>query len=138
MLAGPPGTVKTKTAELIAAETGQPLYRVDLASVISKYIDATEKNLKRVFDAAASRNMILLLDEADKLFGKRTAVNDANGRHAHIDVTHILKRIEAYPGIVIVTTNLLASLDPAFTRHARFTVDLSLPENEGEEDSDDR
>ena len=82
--------------------------------------------------------MIVLFDEADELFGERTAVNDANDRHANIDVTTLLKRIEAYPGIVILITNRIANLDPAFTRCARFTVDLSLSETEGENESGDR
>lgn len=138
LFAGPPGAGKTAAAELIAAETGQSLYRVDLTSVMNKYIGETEKNLQKVFNAAEVSSAIILFDEADELFGKRTAVNDADDRHANIDVTYLLKRIETYSGIVILTTNSIANLDQAITRRARFTIQLPLPENESEEESHDR
>jgi SpoVK/Ycf46/Vps4 family AAA+-type ATPase len=105
---------------------------------VSKYIGETEKNLKNLFDKAENTDGIILLDEADALFGRRTAVNDAHDRNANIEFTYLLKRIETYPGIVILTTNRIANLDPAFVRRARFTVRLPLPENEGEEESGDR
>ena len=138
LLAGLPGAGKTASAEFIAAETGRPLDRVDLSSVLSKYIGETEKNLKTLFDKAENTDGIILLDEADALFGKRTAVNDAHDRRSNIELTYLLKRIETYPGIVILTTNRIANLDPAFVRRARFTVQFPLPENEGKEESGDR
>ena len=128
VLAGPPGVGKTASAEFIAAETGRSLYRVDLSSVVSKYIGETEKNLKKLFDKTENTDAAILLDEADELFGKRTAVKDAHDRNANIEFTYLLKRIETYPGIVILTTNRIANLDPAFVRRARFTIQLPLPE----------
>jgi len=138
VLAGPPGAGKTASAEFIAAETGRSLYRVDLSSVVSKYIGETEKNLKKLFDKAENTDVAILLDEADELFGKRTAVKDADDRRSNIELTYLLKRIETYPGIVILTTNRIANLDPAIVRRARFTVQFPLPENEGKEESGDR
>ncbi len=128
LFAGVSGTGKTMAAEVLANELGLDLYRIDLASVVSKYIGETEKNLRRVFDAAESSGAILLFDEADALFGKRSEVKDSHDRYANIEVSYLLQRMEAYRGLAILTTNLKSALDPAFLRRIRFVVQFPFPD----------
>lgn len=128
LFAGSSGTGKTMAAEVLAAELRLDLYRIDLSSVVSKYIGETEKNLRRVFDAAESSGVILLFDEADALFGKRSEVKDSHDRHANIEVSYLLQRMEAYRGLAILTTNLKDSLDQAFLRRIRFIVQFPFPQ----------
>jgi hypothetical protein len=128
LFTGSSGTGKTTAAEVIARETRLDLYRVDLSGVVSKYIGETERNLRRVFDAAEASGAILLFDEADALFGKRSEVKDSHDRYANIEVSYLLQRMENYPGLAILTTNLKAILDPAFLRRLRFVVDFPFPD----------
>ncbi|MFN6567011.1 ATP-binding protein [Dendronalium sp. ChiSLP03b] len=128
LFAGASGTGKTMAAEVIAHELRLDLYRIDLSSVVSKYIGETEKNLRRVFDAAEAGGAILLFDEADALFGKRSEVKDSHDRHANIEVGYLLQRMEAYRGLAILTTNLKGSLDQAFLRRIRFIVQFPFPD----------
>ena len=114
-------------AEVLASELRLDLYRIDLSQVVSKYIGETEKNLRRVFDAAEDGGAILLFDEADALFGKRSEVKDSHDRYANIEVSYLLQRMEAYRGLAILTTNLKDALDPAFLRRLRFVVQLPVP-----------
>ena len=115
-------------AEVLAHELGLDLYRIDLAGVVSKYIGETEKNLRRVFDAAEDSGAILLFDEADALFGKRTEVKDSHDRYANIEVSYLLQRMEAYRGLAILTTNMRHAIDPAFLRRLRFIVEFPFPD----------
>ena len=128
LFAGPSGTGKTMAAEVLASELRLDLYRIDLSSVVSKYIGETEKNLRRVFDAAEAGGAILLFDEADALFGKRSEVKDSHDRYANLEVGYLLQRMEAYRGLAILTTNLRSALDPAFLRRLRFVVDFPFPD----------
>jgi hypothetical protein len=128
LFAGASGTGKTLAAEVVANALTLDLYRIDLASVVSKYIGETEKNLKQVFDAAEEGGVILLFDEADALFGKRGEVKDSVGRYANIEVGYLLQRMESFQGLAILTTNLKSSLDKAFQRRLRFTVDFPFPD----------
>lgn len=128
LFCGDSGTGKTLAAEVLAYELGLDLYRIDLASVVSKYIGETEKNLKRIFDAAEEGGVLLLFDEADALFGKRGEVQDSHDRYANIEVGYLLQRMESYQGLAILTTNLRASLDRAFQRRLRFTVTFPFPD----------
>ena len=128
LFTGTSGTGKTMAAEVLAAELRLDLYRVDLSAVISKYIGETEKNLKQVFDAAEEGGVLLLFDEADALFGKRSEVRDSHDRYANIEVGYLLQRIEAYQGLAILTTNLKSALDTAFQRRLRFTVAFPFPD----------
>jgi SpoVK/Ycf46/Vps4 family AAA+-type ATPase len=128
LFAGPPGTGKTMAAEVIAAELGLDLYKIDLSTVVSKYIGETEKNLERIFSEAASSNAILFFDEADALFGKRSEVRDSHDRYANIEISYLLQRMEAYDGVTILATNLRANLDEAFTRRMQFSVDFPFPD----------
>lgn len=128
LFAGVSGTGKTLAAEVLAQELRLDLYRIDLSSVISKYIGETEKNLRRVFDAAEEGGTILLFDEADALFGKRSDVKDSHDRYANIEVSYLLQRMECYPGLAILTTNLKSSLDKAFLRRIRFAVQFPFPD----------
>ncbi len=128
LFSGPSGTGKTMAAEVLASELHLDLYRIDLASVVSKYIGETEKNLRRVFDAAERSGAILLFDEADALFGKRSEVKDSHDRYANIEVSYLLQRMEAYRGLVILTSNMKTALDPAFLRRLRFTVQFPFPD----------
>ena len=128
LFAGSSGTGKTMAAEVLARELCLDLYRIDLSSVVSKYIGETEKNLRRVFDAAEEGGAILLFDEADALFGKRSEVKDSHDRYANIEVSYLLQRMEAYRGLAILTTNMKASLDPAFLRRLRFIVQFPFPD----------
>ncbi|WP_147373073.1 ATP-binding protein, partial [Calidithermus terrae] len=128
LFAGPSGTGKTLAAEVLAAELGLDLYRIDLAQVVSKYIGETEKNLRRVFDAAEGGGAILLFDEADALFGKRSEVKDSHDRYANLEVSYLLQRMEQYRGLAVLTTNLKESLDSAFLRRIRFVVHFPHPD----------
>jgi hypothetical protein len=127
LFAGESGTGKTLAAEVIAAELGLDLYRIDLSGVVSKYIGETEKNLCRVFDAAERGGTILCFDEADALFGKRSEVKDSHDRYANIEINYLLQRMEDYQGLAILTTNMKDALDHAFTRRLRFVVDFPFP-----------
>lgn len=127
LFSGPSGTGKTFAAEVLARELGLDLYRVDLSAVVNKYIGETEKNLRRVFDAAEDGGALLLFDEADALFGRRSEVRDSHDRYANIEVSYLLQRMEAYEGVAVLATNLRAALDPAFLRRLRFVVDFPLP-----------
>ena len=128
LFSGESGTGKTMAAEVLANELHLDLYRIDLASTVSKYIGETEKNLGRVFDAAEDSGGILLFDEADALFGKRSEVKDSHDRYANIEVSYLLQRMEQYRGLAILTTNLKAALDPAFQRRLRFVVQFPFPD----------
>ncbi|MBW4599428.1 MAG: ATP-binding protein [Calothrix sp. FI2-JRJ7] len=128
LFAGTSGTGKTLAAEVLANDLCLDVYRIDLSSVISKYIGETEKNLRQVFDAAEEGGVILLFDEADALFGKRSDVKDSHDRHANIEVSYLLQRMECYPGLAILTTNLKSSLDTAFMRRIRFVVQFPFPD----------
>ncbi len=128
LFSGPSGTGKTLAAEVLAGELKLDLYRIDLSAVVSKYIGETEKNLKQVFDAAEAGGVLLLFDEADALFGKRTEVKDSHDRYANIEVGYLLQRMESFQGLAILTTNLKSSLDKAFQRRLRFLVDFPFPD----------
>ncbi len=130
LFTGAPGTGKTLSAQVIAGELGLELYRVDLSTIVSKYIGETEKNLERIFDEASSSNVILFFDEADSLFGKRSDVGDSHDRYANIEVGYLLQRIETYDGIVLMATNLGANLDEAFTRRIHFIIDYPFPDED--------
>ncbi len=128
LFAGSSGTGKTMAAEVIGSALKLDVYRVDLSSVISKYIGETEKNMRRVFDAAEGGGAILLFDEADALFGKRSEVKDSHDRYANIEVGYLLQRMEEYRGLAILTTNLKGSIDNAFTRRIRFIMQFPFPD----------
>ncbi|VVN83537.1 ATP-binding protein [Pseudomonas fluorescens] len=128
LFAGGSGTGKTLAAEVLANELRLDLYRIDLAALVSKYIGETEKNLSRVFAAAESSGAILLFDEADALFGKRSEVRDSHDRYANLEVSYLLQRIETYRGLAILTTNLKQAIDPAFQRRIRFIVQFPFPD----------
>lgn len=125
---GPPGTGKTLTATLIGQRTGADVYRIDLSMVVSKYIGETEKNLARVFDQAATRRWILFFDEADALFGKRGAVSNANDHHANQEIAYLLQRVEDFPGVVILASNLRSNLDEAFSRRFQSMIYFPMPD----------
>lgn len=127
LFAGPSGTGKTLAAEVLANALARDLYRIDLSQVVSKYIGETEKNLARIFSAAEAGGAILLFDEADALFGKRSEVQDAHDRYANIEVSYLLQRMETYGGLSILTTNLRDALDKAFLRRLRFIVQFAYP-----------
>jgi hypothetical protein len=128
LFAGESGTGKTLAAEVLAHELKLDLYRIDLSAVVSKYIGESEKNLRRVFDAAEDSGAILLFDEADALFGKRSEVKDSHDRYANIEVSYLLQRMESYRGLAILTTNLKGALDVAFQRRLRFVVNFPFPD----------
>lgn len=128
LFTGPSGTGKTMAAEVLASELRLDLYRIDLSQVVSKYIGETEKNLRRVFDAAEEGGAILLFDEADALFGKRSEVKDSHDRYANIEVSYLLQRMESYRGLAILTTNMKGALDTAFLRRIRFIVEFPFPD----------
>jgi SpoVK/Ycf46/Vps4 family AAA+-type ATPase len=128
LFTGSSGTGKTMAAEVLARNLRLDMYRVDLASVVSKYIGETEKNLRRLFDAAEDGGAILFFDEADALFGKRSEVKDSHDRYANIEVSYLLQRMEAYRGLAILTTNMKQALDPAFMRRIRFVVQFPFPD----------
>jgi hypothetical protein len=128
LFAGPSGTGKTLAAEVVAGELGLDLYKVDLSAVVSKYIGETEKNLERIFGAAAAGDLVLFFDEADALFGKRSEVSDAHDRYANIEVAYLLQRLETYDGLVVLATNMQRNIDQAFLRRISVAVDFVLPE----------
>jgi ATP-dependent 26S proteasome regulatory subunit len=128
LFSGVSGTGKTLAAEVVAGELGLDLYKVDLSSVVSKYIGETEKNLGRIFEAAAAADLVLFFDEADALFGKRSEVSDAHDRYANIEVAYLLQRLETYEGLVVLATNLQRNIDPAFLRRISCVVEFALPE----------
>ena len=128
LFSGPPGTGKTMAADVLANEFAMSLYKIDLSSVVSKYIGETEKNLSEVFREGETSNAILFFDEAEALFGKRSEVKDAHDRHANIEVGYLLQRMEQYAGIVILATNFRRNMDDAFTRRLHFCVDFPLPD----------
>ena len=130
LFAGPSGTGKTMAAEVLAGELGLDLYTVDLATVVDKYVGETEKNLDRIFAEAERVNGVILFDEADALFGKRSEVSDAHDRYANVEVAYLLQRMELFDGIAILATNLRANLDEAFTRRLDSLVDFPEPEEE--------
>jgi AAA+ superfamily predicted ATPase len=125
---GPSGTGKTMAAGVLAGALDLDLYRIDLSAVVSKYIGETEKNLRQVFDAADESGAILLFDEADALFGKRTEVKDSHDRHANVEVSYLLQRMETYQGLAILTTNLRKNIDEAFLRRIQFVVEFPFPD----------
>jgi hypothetical protein len=128
LFTGPSGTGKTMAAEVLANDLALDLYRIDLSQVVSKYIGETEKNLARVFDAAETGGAVLLFDEADALFGKRSEVKDSHDRYANIEIGYLLQRMEAYRGLAILTTNMKSALDHAFLRRIRFIVQFRFPD----------
>ncbi len=128
LFAGPSGTGKTMAGEVLANELRLDLYVIDLSQVVSKYIGETEKNLRNVFDAAEEGTSILLFDEADALFGKRSEVKDSHDRYANIEVSYLLQRMEAYRGLAILTTNRKTALDQAFMRRIRYVVEFPFPD----------
>ena len=128
LFSGMSGTGKTLAAEVLAHEMQLDLYHIDLSSIVSKYIGETEKNLKRVFDAAEEGGAVLLFDEADALFGKRSEVKDSHDRYANIEVSYLLQRMENYRGLAILTTNMKSALDTAFLRRIRFIVQFPFPD----------
>ena len=127
LFAGESGTGKTMAAEVIANALRLNLYRIDLSAVVSKYIGETEKNLRKLFDAAEDGGAILFFDEADALFGKRSEVKDSHDRYANIEINYLLQRMEAFQGLAILATNMKGSLDTAFMRRLRFVVNFPLP-----------
>ncbi|MGA5761803.1 ATP-binding protein [Nonomuraea bangladeshensis] len=124
---GPPGTGKSMAAAVVARTAGLAAYRVDLAGLVSKYIGETEKNLARVFDWAEEEDCVLVFDEADAIFGRRTEVSDARDRYANQEVSYLLQRVERHRGVVILTTNLLGNLDAAFARRIDLQVEFPAP-----------
>jgi SpoVK/Ycf46/Vps4 family AAA+-type ATPase len=132
LFAGDSGTGKTLSAEVVAAELGLDLYVIDLATVVDKYIGETEKNLDRIFAEADRVNGVLLFDEADAIFGKRSEVKDARDRYANVEIAYLLQRMERFDGLAVLTTNLRANLDEAFLRRLDVIVDFPMP------DEDDR
>ncbi|MET3653946.1 ATP-binding protein [Dyella japonica] len=127
LFAGESGTGKTMAAEVIARELGLSLYRIDLSAVVSKYIGETEKNLRKLFDAAEEGGAILFFDEADALFGRRSEVKDSHDRYANIEVNYLLQRLESFRGLAILATNMKGALDSAFLRRIRFVVNFPFP-----------
>lgn len=127
LFAGPSGTGKTMAADIMAGELGLDLYKIDLSTVVSKYIGETEKNLARIFTEAETSNSILFFDEADALFGKRSEVRDSHDRYANIEISYLLQRMEEYDGIVILATNLHKNMDDAFVRRMHFTIEFPFP-----------
>ena len=127
---GPPGTGKTLAATLLGKKNNMDVYRIDLSMIVSKYIGETEKNLAKVFDLAENRNWILFFDEADALFGKRTSTNTSNDRHANQEVAYLLQRIEDFPGMVILPTNLRSNIDEAFSRRFQSVIYFPMPTEE--------
>lgn len=128
LFAGPPGTGKTMAAEIMAQRLKLPMYRVDLSQVVNKYIGETEKNLKKIFDAADISDIVLFFDEADSLFGKRTDVSDSRDRYANLEVSYLLERMERFKGLAILATNRKNDLDQAFSRRIRYVMDFPVPD----------
>jgi len=130
LFAGPSGTGKTMAADIIAGELGLDLYKIDLSTVVSKYIGETEKNLSKIFAEAESSNAILFFDEADALFGKRSEVKDSHDRYANIETGYLLQRMEEHEGVVILASNFRKNMDEAFVRRLHFTVEFPFPNEE--------
>lgn len=130
LFSGVSGTGKTMAAEILANTLNLDLYRIDLSSVVSKYIGETEKNLRKIFDAAETGGAVLLFDEADAIFGKRTEVKDSHDRHANVEISYLLQRMETYQGLAILTTNFKDALDRAFLRRIRFILSFPFPDKE--------
>jgi hypothetical protein len=128
LMTGPPGTGKTMTAQVVAAELGLDLVRIDLASTVNKYIGETAKNLRRIFTRAAEMNAVLLFDEADALFAKRTEVRDAHDRYANADTNYLLQHLEEFDGIALLASNRKQNIDTAFVRRIRFVMDFPRPQ----------
>ncbi len=128
LFSGPSGTGKTLAAEIVAGALGLDLFKLDLSSVVSKYIGETEKNLEQVFEAASAGNVVLFFDEADALFGKRSEVTDARDRYANIEVSYLLQRLETHDGVVVLATNFEKNIDEAFLRRIQVRIEFSLPE----------
>ncbi|HSL57155.1 MAG TPA: ATP-binding protein [Acidimicrobiales bacterium] len=128
LFSGPSGTGKTLTAEIIAGELGLDLYKLELSSVVSKYIGETEKHLEQLFDAAAAGNVVLFFDEADALFGKRSEVSDAHDRYANIETSYLLQRLESYDGFVVLATNFQKNIDNAFLRRIHVALEFPVPD----------
>jgi len=127
LFCGPPGTGKTMAAEALAHELDLPMYRIDLSQVVNKYIGETEKNLRRIFDAAETSDCLMFFDEADALFGKRTEVKDAHDRFANIEISYLLERMERFKGLAVLASNRRKDLDEAFTRRLRHIVEFPVP-----------
>ncbi|NUR32018.1 MAG: ATP-binding protein, partial [Catenulispora sp.] len=130
LFSGPSGTGKTLAAEVVAGQLGLDLYKVDLSSVVSKYIGETEKNLEQIFEAASAGDLVLFFDEADALFGKRSEVGDAHDRYANIEVAYLLQRLETYDGLVVLATNLQRNIDDAFLRRISVSIDFAAPDED--------
>ena len=130
LMSGPPGTGKTMVAGLIANELGLDLYQVDLSRIVSKYIGETEKQLSVLFDAAETGHAVLLFDEADSLFGKRSEVKSSNDRYANLEVNYLLQRMESFTGIALLTTNHETAIDEAFRRRLALHIRFPMPESE--------
>jgi SpoVK/Ycf46/Vps4 family AAA+-type ATPase len=128
LFAGPSGTGKTLAVEVIGGALGLDVYKVDLSTVVSKYIGETEKNLEKIFSAAAAANLVLFFDEADALFGSRSEVSDSHDRYANIEVAYLLQRLEQYDGLVVLATNLRSNIDEAFLRRIHVSVEFRDPE----------
>jgi SpoVK/Ycf46/Vps4 family AAA+-type ATPase len=128
LFSGPSGTGKTMAAGILARELGLDLYKIDLSRVVSKYIGETEKNLDRIFQQAEDANAMLFFDEADALFGKRSAIKDAHDRYANIEIAYLLQKMEERLGVTILATNLKTNMDEAFVRRIRFAVEFPMPE----------
>lgn len=133
LFSGPSGTGKTMAAEIIARELSLDIYKIDLSLVVSKYIGETEKNIGKIFEEAATSNVILFFDEADALFGKRSEVRDSHDRYANIEIGYLLQKMEEHRGIVILATNLRKNMDDAFTRRMHFSVDFPFPDDDQRE-----
>ena len=125
---GPPGTGKTMAAALLGKVFNLDVYRVDLSMVISKYIGETEKNLEKVFKRAENKNWILFFDEADALFGKRTNISDSHDKYANQEIAYLLQRLEEYPGLVILASNMRSNVDEAFTRRLQCIIHFQKPQ----------
>lgn len=130
LLAGPSGTGKTMAAQVIARDLELDLFKIDLSTIVSKYVGETEKNLERIFGAARNSNAILLFDEADALFGKRSEVRDAHDRYANVEISYLLQKMDEYDGLVILTSNLSKNMDEAFVRRMHFTIEFPFPEQD--------
>jgi hypothetical protein len=128
LFAGPPGTGKTMAAEIVSGDLGLDLYRIELSAVVSKYIGETEKNLEQIFHVADQGDAVLLFDEADAIFGKRSEVRDAHDRYANLEVSYLLQRLERYAGLAILTTNMRANIDEAFLRRLDCVIEFPVPE----------
>jgi hypothetical protein len=128
LFVGPPGTGKTMAAEIVAGDLGLDLYRIDLSAVVSKYVGETEKNLERIFRAADQGDAVLLFDEADAIFGKRSETRDAQDRYANVEISYLLQRLETYEGLAVLTSNMRGNIDEAFIRRLDFVLEFPLPE----------